>query len=108
MDDLRNECTYKGQPFAQVDENIYEGLAQGGNQNSAYNAIRDLLYQYTSYNESISVQSLPIYFLEPNIRIGLYDEESGIYGEYMINSISLPLEINGTMSLSCSKALEKI
>ena len=47
-------------------------------------------------------------FLEPNIRITVRDSESGINGDYMINSISIPLDINGTMSLSCTRALEKI
>ena len=105
---LRQECIDKGQKYIQVEPELYSSLASGGSQNSAYYMIRDLLYQYTSYNETISVQMLPMYFLEPNIRIGLYDKESGIHGEYMINSISLPLDINGTMSLSCAKALERI
>ena len=106
--DLRQECITKGQKYIQVQTALYESLASGGSQNSAYNMIRDLLYQYTSYNETVSVQMLPMYFLEPNNRIGLYDKESGVHGEYMINSISLPLDINGTMSLSCVKALERI
>lgn len=102
------EASSKGQSYTQIDENIYSNLAGGGSQNSAYNLIRDLLYQHTNYNESVSIQMLPLYFLEPNIRIYLRDEESGINGDYMINSISMPLDVAGQMSLSCSKALEKI
>ena len=45
-----------------VPSSIYSKLAMGGTMNSAFYLIQDLLYQYTSYNESISVQSLPIYF----------------------------------------------
>ena len=33
---------------------------------------------------------------------------NGFSGDYIIKSISLPLDINGTMSLSCTKALERI
>ena len=102
------ECAAKGQDYILVPSSIYSKLAMGGTMNSAFYLIQDLLYQYTSYNESISVQSLPIYFLEPNIRITVRDSESGINGDYMINSISIPLDINGTMSLSCTRALEKI
>ena len=51
---------------------------------------------------------IPLFFLEPNIRIFVQDGESGIFGDYMINSISMTLDVNGTMSLSCSKALERI
>ena len=106
--ELKKECEDRVQAYIQVSSSIYGGLAAGGRQNSAYNAIRDLLYQYTSYNESVSVQMIPLYFLEPNTRITLQDNVSGIKGDYMVNSISLPLDINGSMSLSCIKALERI
>lgn len=105
---LQKECSDKGQDWVAVSGSIYNNLAMGGSANSAFNMIQDLLYQYTSYNESISVQSLPAYFLEPNIRISVKDARSGISGDYMINSISLPLDISGTMSLSCTRALERI
>ena len=105
---LKQECEDRVQAYIQVSSSIYGGLAPGGRQNSAYNAVRDLLYQYTSYNESVSVQMIPLYFLEPNIRVTLQDSSSGIKGDYMINSISLSLDVNGSMSLSCIKALERI
>lgn len=105
---LQKECSDKGQDWIAVDSSVYSKLAVGGSSNSAFNMICDLLYQYTSYNESISVQALPIYFLEPNVRITVRDSESGIYGDYMVNTISLPLDTNGTMTLSCTRALERI
>ena len=41
--------------------------------------------------------------------ISQYDDFlKGIYGDYMIKSITLPLDINGTMNLSCTRALERI
>jgi len=80
----------------------------GGSFKSAYEEIRKELYQYTNYNEQISLTTLPIYYLEPNVRITVRDSESGIYGDYMVKSISMPLDINGTMSLSCTRALERI
>ena len=66
------------------------------------------MYQYTNYNEQISISVLPIYYLEPNTRITIRNPNIGMYGDYMIKSISLPLDINGTMSLSCTKAFERI
>ena len=103
----REECEKRGQKYIQVDSSIYSMLSIGGTLRSAYDVVRDLLYQHTSYNESISIQSLPIYYLEPNTRIEVRDVESGIYGDYMISSISIPLDINGTMSISATRALEK-
>ena len=105
---LRKECEDKGQDYIQMDPNLYNMTAGGGNFNSAYNMARELLYQYTSYNESITINALPIYYLEPNIRISVRDSQSGIHGDYMINSISIPLDITSTMTLSCTRALERI
>jgi hypothetical protein len=106
--ELREECIEKGQNYSMVNSEIYAKLAPGGKYNSAYNEIKNLLYQHSSFNETISVQMIPLYFLDSNTRITVIDKESGINGDYMINTISLPLDISGTMSLSCSKALEKI
>lgn len=105
---LRQECEEQGQDYVQVDSNIFSNIAAGGTKNSAFVLVRDLLYQYTSYNESISISALPIYYLEPNTRITVLDQESDIYGDYIIKSMSLPLIPSGTMSLSCTRALDKI
>jgi hypothetical protein len=102
------ECKDNQQNYVLVPSNIFNALAIGGNFYSAYDAVRDLLYQYTNYNETVSLQVIPILYLEPNSRITIRDTESDIYGDYMVNSISVPLDANGTMSLSCTKALSKI
>lgn len=104
----REEAIRKSQVYCQVDETIWNNLATGGMKNSAYNAMLDLLYQYTNYNESISLSCLPIYHLEPNTRITVEDAVSGIHGDYIISNMSLPLSSSGTMSITATKALEKI
>lgn len=103
----RDEAASKGQSYYQVPSSIYNALAGGGYQNSAFNAIRDVLYQYTNYNESITLTALPIYYLEPNTRITVEDEKSSIHGDYMIKSISRPFDCNGTMQITATKALER-
>ena len=104
----REECIQKGQPYIQVESSIYSMLTGGGRFKAAYDVIREQLNEFTSYNENISIQAIPIYRLEPNTRIGVQDIESDIYGDYMISTISLPLDINGTMTISATRALEKI
>lgn len=104
----RDECIKRGQNYIQVDSSIYKSLSIGGKYNSAYKVIRDLLYQHTSYNEAISLQAVPIFHLEPNTRIGATDAESNIYGDYMISTISIPLAASGTMTISATKAIERI
>ena len=106
-DTLLAECQAKGEDFIQLDENLYNMITGGGSFNSAYNMVRDLLYQHTNYNETASITMMPVYYLEPNIRITARDAESGISGDYMINSFSLPLDTSGTMTLSCTKAIER-
>ena len=106
-DEKRAECEAKGQNYIQVTTGIFNLLAIGGSSNSAYNEVKMLLHEYTSYNESITIQSIPIYHLEPNTRIGVRDIESDIYGDYMISSISIPLDISSTMSISAIRALER-
>ena len=103
----RNEAIAQGQKFLQVSPSIYSLLNTGGSLNSAYVKVRELLYQYTNYNEGITIQAIPLFYLEPNTRIEVRDEESDIYGDYMISTISIPLAINGTMSIAATRALER-
>ena len=107
-DEKRQECINRNQAYIQVSSNIYNMLAVGGSSNSAFEEIKNLLYQNTSYNESIQIQAIPIYHLEPNIRIGVYDRDSNIAGDYMVNSISVPFDISGTMSISATRAMTKM
>ncbi|MDO4974927.1 MAG: hypothetical protein Q4E61_01195 [Alphaproteobacteria bacterium] len=107
-EEKRNECILRNQKYVQVDSFIYSMLSIGGSSNSAYERVKDLLYQETGYNESIQIQALPIYYLEPNTRITARDTESDIYGDYMISTISIPLTTNGNMSISATRALEKL
>ena len=103
-----DECDLKGQDYVFIDPEAYNALEVGTNYNSAYNELRNQLFQCTSYNESITIQCLPIYYLEPNTRITVVDPDSGIGGDYIIKSISLPLTVNGIMSISCTRALQRI
>lgn len=105
---LRDECVARGQQYYQMSSDLYALLQMGGNQNSCYQRITQLLYQYTNMNETIQISAIPIFYLEPNTRITVRDDASGVIGDYMIDSISLPLDINSVMSLSCYKCLTKI
>ena len=107
MESLRAECETNGIPYVQVEEAIYNSLAIGKDYNSAYAYARDLLYQYTSYNESITLSTIPIYYLDVNCRITVRDEDAGIYGDYNINSISVPLDVQSFMNINASKVIER-
>lgn len=86
-------------------ENLFSISAQG---KSAQDKLDDLLYQHSYCVENITLQGVPIYTLEPNVRIKIEDENSDIDGEYIVNKISLPLTYNGLMTISANKAPERI
>jgi hypothetical protein len=73
VNDLQQECENKKQEYVQVRPEIYSLLMNGGVLKSAYEEIKKELYQYTNYNEQISLTTLPIYYLEPNVRITVRD-----------------------------------
>ena len=75
---------------------------------SAKEALDELLYQHTYASQNITLSTLPIYYLQPNTRIFVKDDTTGINGEYIINSISLPLAHNGTSSINATKAVKRI
>ena len=107
-DNLKKQLNYYGQNWTQIPHDIAVNFATGGVYNSCFEKIKDLLYQYTHINNTISITSLPIYYLEPNTRITVEDKPAGIYGDYIIQSISLPLDVSSTMTINAYKAEQKI
>jgi hypothetical protein len=86
-------------------ESMFSISAQG---KSAKDRLDELIYQHGYCVESATINAIPIYYLEPNIRIYVYDKDTGIDGEYVVSKISLPLTYNGTMSLTATKAAENV
>lgn len=107
-EEIRKDWLAQGMACYQVDSSLYAGLATGGSLYGAYNRVRELLHTHLSYNETIVLQTIPIYHLEPNTRITVKDAVSGIHGDYIINSLSIPLNSNGTMTINASRALERL
>ena len=85
--------------------NMFRISSQG---KSAKDVIDSYLYEYTYGAESISLSTIPIYYLEPNNRIMVYDEDSKINGEYLISRMSIPLTYSGTMSIEATKAPQRV
>lgn len=106
--EIIDRCYEENQNFSRVPKEIYDNTSIGLNGLSAQSVARDLINQYTEFNSNITLTSMPIYYLEANTRITVQDRASGIYGDYVINSIRLPLDTKGTMSISASRAIDKI
>ena len=96
------------QPYVTMSKDDYANITTATTGYSAEETMRELLYQYTEYNASINFQAIPIYYLDANRRISIYDKDSNIYGDYIIKSISLPLDPRSTMTITATKALQRI
>ena len=101
---IEDPSLYKGYLIIK-DWEEYIGL--GIAHNPAYELLRSAIHEYTSYQNSISISALPIYYLEPNTRITVKDDESDIHGDYMIQTISIPLAVSGIMNITATQALER-
>lgn len=98
-----------GQQFIIVGLNEYNTLySPGGVGKDAFSTIRDLLYQHTTFNEVITINCMPLYFLDTNRRIEVEDKRSGIYGDYIIKSMAIPLNIEGIMSINAIRVTSRI
>lgn len=86
-------------------ESMFSISAQG---KSSYDVLNEWLYSFSHCAEQITITALPIYYLEPNTRIFVNDKNSGINGEYIVNRITLPLQYQGTMSISATKVAERL
>ena len=70
---------------------------------SAIDVMEEYINLYLYCVESISITSVPIYHLQPNVKVLVYDEDSKINGQYLVNKVTIPLVYNGTMSVSATK-----
>ena len=84
----------------------YFRISQQGK--SAKEVIDGLIYDGTYYKESITLSCIPIYYFEPNTRITVQDDMTGINGEYLIKSFSIPLAHDGFMSIQATRVVDRI
>ena len=91
-----------------IDEDFCNTLVRTIRGRSAHQEIENMLYQYSFYNDTVSITSIPIYYLNPNTLISIKDELSNIIGYYIMTKINLSLAYNGTMTIAATKTPERI
>ena len=67
-----------------------------------------MLYQYSYYNDTVNINAVPIYTLQPNTIISTKDELSKVTGYYVVNKINISLAYNGMMQITAIKSPERI
>lgn len=106
--DFKDYADMTGYTFIQLTpsmENYFTISAQG---KSAKDELDNLLYQHTYATESVNLTAVPIYYLQPNTRIFVKDNNTGINGEFIVSKITVPLQYNGTTAITTTKAVERI
>lgn len=108
LKDLKANDRKTGYTYAQLPSHLEYLFTISGQGKSAKDVLDNYLYTYSYCTESITVSALPIYSLEPNTRIFVRDDKSGINGEYIVSKINFPLDANGTMSINATKVVDRI
>lgn len=110
-DDVPQAWNYDYQPgyvYIQLPDYLENAFSISTRSKSAMNAIDEMLYQQSYCIESVNINAIPVYSLQPNTRISIADDKSGINGEYLVSRITIPLTYNGTMSITATKAVDTI
>lgn len=98
-----------GQRFQVVSASDFlNNYRQGGVGKDAFGVVRELLYSYTTFNEVVTIATMPMYFLEANNRIEVEDPKSNVFGDYIIKSMSIPLSAEGLMSINAIRVSSRI
>lgn len=100
-----NDLKYARMTIPTVYANYFSMSSQG---KSAKEVLDQLIYEGTYYNDTINLSAMPVYYLEPNTRIKVYDETTGIDGDYLIDSLSYSLAHDGLMSVKATRAEQRI
>lgn len=99
-------ATMSGYKYIQMpDDSMFTISSQG---RSAKDKLDELIYQHGYCTESATITTIPIYYLQPNIRVYVSDKDTNLDGDYIISKITVPLAYNGTMSLTATKAAETL
>lgn len=102
------EYTLEGQAYCALKPGQMKLFSSSGTGSTAFDYIREMLYQYLIYNLTVTINCAPRYYLEPNNLIYIDDKKSNIKGEFVIIQYTLPLTYNGNMSITTNEALTRV
>ena len=92
-----------GYHYIKFNENYLDYFSISAQGKDAQTWINDAVYQNSIVTESVTIASMPIYYLQPNTIINVFNEDLKLDGEYIINRLSYSLSHNGTMSITALK-----
>ena len=97
-----------GYTYIQIPDSMLSLFNISSQGKSAQTLLEESLNNDTYCIESVSMNTIPIYYLQPNTRIYIRNDESNIDSEYIVSRFTIPLNYNGTMSISATKIADRI
>lgn len=89
--------------FVQVAQQSY--FEDKNSYGTCYEGVRSQLYSNLIYNSSVSLSTIPIFYLDANECVRLNFPEYGVIGDYVINNITINLGSAQNMTLSLNEAI---
>ena len=89
-----------GYTYCDMSTAMEELLTVSAQGKDAKTTLDGFLSSHTHGSDTISINCIPIYHLQPNTKIYVEDKENKIEGEYVLQRMTIPLTYNGMMSLS--------
>lgn len=71
--------------------------------NSCFDTMKQQIFAKTSYNEQITITSLPFFYLEPNNRVYAYFRKASINGYFILDKITFNFDANPLMTSNLTK-----
>lgn len=106
--DTTADKSRSGYVYLNLTTNIDNLFVMSATRKTAFEQLDSFLMEHSHCAQSITVNAIPIYYLEPNTKIYVFDQETGINGDYQLTKMTIPLAYNGTMSISASRMVERI
>lgn len=97
-----------GYTYIWLDKSMQDLFSISAQGKSAEEEMNELFNNYSYCSEGVTITVIPIYNLEPNTLIYIYNEENKINGKYQVNRITIPLNYNGMMSITATKIIEQV
>ena len=97
-----------GYTYIWLDKSMQDLFSISAQGKSAEEEMNELFNNYSYCSEGVTITAVPIYNLEPNTLIYIYNEENKINGKYQVNRITIPLNYNGMMSITATKIIEQV
>lgn len=97
-----------GYTYIWLDKSMQDLFSISAQGKSAEEEMNELFNNYSYCSEGVTITAIPIYNLEPNTLVYIYNEENKINGKYQVNRITIPLNYNGMMSITATKIIEQV